>query len=144
MTLRENAPLCPLNEGVRPLNMAAEEEPNGIEIFRRLSPETAATLRKIITGIGLAAYCSVRSCKRARACSTRQVLCWQVNHEDLTPIIMRALALHWQRRVAAGEEVDVAPATVDDYRRILAAPEPSGAVPTSRATVPQSTGEEEP
>jgi hypothetical protein len=39
--------------------------------------------------------------------------------DDLNPIIRRFRALNWRRRVANGENPDVAPSTVDMYVRIL-------------------------
>ena len=114
------------------MNEAEEKGADRIEIFRRLSPEGAGFLRRIITAMGLADFCPLTSCKRARACATRQVLCWQVNHDDLTPRIMSILAHDWQRRTAAGEYVPIAPVEADHFKRILAReaagePEPSGA-----------------
>jgi hypothetical protein len=85
-----------------------------------LGNEAAAALRLICTHLGLATHCPANACKRARACATRQVLCWQIRRYEINQLIQRILAHEWQRRVANGENVDIAPARVRTYVQILA------------------------
>ncbi len=112
----------------------AVEKPDDIELVQCLSPDEAATLRVAITFLGYARHCPLKICKRARACATRQVLCWQVHHDDFDPEIMRLLARSWQKWVAEGTApAHLPPAVVDAFACTLAEedadapPEPSGA-----------------
>ena len=84
-----------------------------------LGKELAAALRSICTRLGLATYCPANTCRRAKACATRQVLCWQILREEINPLIQRVLAHEWQRRVANGENPDVAPVKVATYTMLL-------------------------
>lgn len=99
----------------------AVEKPDDIELVECLSPDQAATLRAAITRLEYARHCPLKTCKRARACATRQVLCWQVHHDDFDPEIMRLLARSWRKWVAEGTAPDrLAPAVVEAFECVLA------------------------
>jgi hypothetical protein len=84
-----------------------------------LGKDFAEALRVICTHLGHATYCPAAVCKRARACATRDVLCWQVAREEVNSIILHLMAHIWQRRIANGESPDVPPDRVRTYERIL-------------------------
>lgn len=84
-----------------------------------LEPGYAEFLRWFCTAIGITDHCPFKACRRAMACANDRVLRWQIMRDDLNPIIRRFRALNWRRRVANGENPDIAPATVDTYIRIL-------------------------
>ena len=91
------------------------------EIFvESMDPRWAEFLRRVTTCLGLHRDCPFKVCRRAKACATRHVLCYQANEEDLKPIVQGIRARIWARAVARGAEIDVAPASEGDMRRHLA------------------------
>jgi hypothetical protein len=64
--------------------------------------------------------CPYKVCRRARACATRYVVCYQAVEEDMQPIVRSIVARDWRRSVDNGEERDVAPAYRDSWLRRLA------------------------
>ncbi len=95
-----------------------EQELKRVRILE-LEPGFDDALRSFCTVIGIAEHCPFKVCRRAKACSTRHVLCWQIMREDLNPIIRRGRALDWKRRIENGETPDIPPAIVATNIRIL-------------------------
>ncbi len=98
-------------------------EDEDVPIYRRLSPEGAARLRSVMTILGAPPHCFVKGCRRQRRCTTRQVLCWQLAHDQLEARIMLVFAKQWQAACAAGTGADWAPSDVATLQRVLAAAE---------------------
>ena len=98
---------------------ACRDDPGGISV-EPLDPEIADFLRLVMTFFDLHESCRFKVCRRAHACATQQVLCYQEHEEHLKPIVGSIQARHWARAVARGEEMDVAPAAEGDMRRLIA------------------------
>jgi len=86
----------------------------------RLREEVAGVLRLVSTELGLANVCPFASCRRARACATRHVICWQYCREYINPLVQIGLAYDWSLRVANGESLNVSPERAARYSRLLA------------------------
>ena len=82
--------------------------------------DLAPTVRAVTTFLGLHKTCPFKVCRRARACATRNVVCYQALEEHMRPIMFSIISRDWFRAVARGEEIDVAPAYQDDMRRNIA------------------------
>jgi hypothetical protein len=69
------------------------------------------------------------------------VLCWQIAHEDLNPIITLLLARQWQAAVAAGTDDEWTPAEVALFQRALAEAEArrAGRADAERVKMDRST-----
>ena len=111
-----------------------------------LEPRHAEMLRWFCTAIGIAKHCPFKVCRRAKACSTDRVLCWQIMREDLNPILRRVRALAWKESVERGEAPDISPAMVTTNIRILEEIEESDFAPSVQLngnwdTVANETGE---
>jgi hypothetical protein len=85
-----------------------------------LPPLYASFLRRVCTMFGLHRRCPYKVCRRANACATRHVVCYQSMEAEMQPIVQSIVARIWRRSVDAGEERDVAPAYRDGYLRRLA------------------------
>jgi hypothetical protein len=92
-----------------------------IRIYRRLSPESAAMMRVAIAALGFPPHCSFKACRRTGTCATRDLLCWQVNHEDMNHAIRLAAAHRWREGPRPGEEWPAwPPGQVHMFERLLA------------------------
>lgn len=87
---------------------------------RPLDPDEAKFLRTVTTHLGMHLSCPFKVCRRARACATRHVVCYQATQEHVQPIVWSIKARLWRDAVARGEEISVAPAYEGDMRRLLA------------------------
>ena len=96
-----------------------EQELKGVRILG-LEPDYADALRHICTLIGIAEHCPFKVCRRAKACATDRVLCWQIMRDDLNPFISRLAAYSWKKSIEEGKPFDIPPVRVDDLTRILA------------------------
>jgi hypothetical protein len=85
-----------------------------------MDPDIASFVRPIMTFFGLHRVCSFKVCRRADACATRHVVCYQALEEEMKPIVRSIRARLWMRAVERGEEPDVAPGNQDDMMRLLA------------------------
>jgi hypothetical protein len=85
-----------------------------------LGKDLARFLRVVCTYLGLANGCPFAPCRRARACATREVICWQHCRDYINPLIRVGLAHAWRQRVANGEAQDVSPERAAQYSRLLA------------------------
>ena len=98
-----------------------DDDDGPIRIYRRLSAESAALVRAAIADIGFPAHCSFKACRRSGACSTRDLLCWQVNHEDMNREFRLAAAHRWREGPRPGEEwPEWPPGQVRLFERLLA------------------------
>lgn len=86
---------------------------------RPLEPGTASFLRKITTAFGLHRACPLKVCRRANACASRNVVCYQALEDEMAPIVRSIRARLWRRAVERGEAPDIAPASRDHKRRLL-------------------------
>jgi hypothetical protein len=85
-----------------------------------MDPGIASFLRKITTFFKLHLSCRFKVCRRAGACATRHVVCYQALEEDLKPIVRSIRARAWRRATERGEKPDVSPASQGDRIRLLA------------------------
>ena len=85
----------------------------------RLREEVAQVLRLVSTELGLANVCPFAPCRRAKACATRHVICWQYCRDYINPLVQIGLAHAWRQQVANGESVDVSPERAAQYSRLL-------------------------
>jgi hypothetical protein len=74
---------------------------------------------RLTTFLGLHRACRFKVCRRAGACSTRQVLCYQAMEEDLQPIARSLTARRWRNMTERGEKLDIAPVYEADWKRLL-------------------------
>ena len=90
-------------------------------VVRKLAPLRASGLRRITTFFGLHEACPLNACRRARACATPNVTCYQALEEDMKPMVRSIMARAWRRDVERGAEMrDIAPARIGDMQRLLA------------------------
>lgn len=75
---------------------------------------------RLTTFLGLHRSCRFKVCRRAGACSTRQVLCYQEMEEELQPIARSLTARRWRNMTERGERLDVAPIYEAQWPRLLA------------------------
>jgi hypothetical protein len=75
---------------------------------------------RLTTFLGLHRSCRFKVCRRAGACSTRQVLCYQEMEEKLQPIALSVTARRWRNMTERGEKLDVAPIYEVEWPRLLA------------------------
>ena len=94
------------------------EGPGGFSV-KPLRPEMAELLRKVTTFFDLHESCSFKVCRRAKACATRHVLCYQAREQELKPIVRSAVARRWAIGRALGDEIDVPPAREAGMLRLL-------------------------
>jgi hypothetical protein len=87
---------------------------------RPLDPDEAGFLRAVATHLNMHRSCTFKVCRRARACATRHVVCYQATQEHLRPIARSIMARLWVKAVARGAEIDIPPAREDDMNRLLA------------------------
>ena len=85
-----------------------------------LEPDIASFLRRVCTMFELHRRCPYKVCRRANACATRHVVCYQSMEAEMQPIAQSIIARIWRRSLDAGEERDVAPAYRDGFLRRLA------------------------
>lgn len=96
-------------------------EDNTITIYRHLSDRAATLLRAAIADLGFPVHCSFKACRRSRTCATRDLLCWQVNHEAMNRAIRLAAARRWRHGPKPGEAwPDWSPEQVRMFERLLA------------------------
>ena len=84
-----------------------------------LGKDLAEYLRLVCTHLGLANACPLAPCRRAKACATRHVICWQHCKDYINRLIRIDLARAWRRKVANGEALDILPDRAAQYSRLL-------------------------
>jgi hypothetical protein len=84
-----------------------------------MRPELAKFIREIATFFDLHEYCPFKVCRRAKACATRQVICYQAMEDEMSPIVQSVRARVWVRAVARGDKLDIPPAQEGDMHRLL-------------------------
>lgn len=92
----------------------------GAKRISPMDPAIAAFLRRVCTMFALHRSCPHKVCRRARACATRHVVCYQSREAEMQPIMQSIIARIWIRSVEAGKHYDVAPASRDGWLRKLA------------------------
>jgi hypothetical protein len=99
-----------------------EKLPPEIAAFeaKEFDKDHADFVRTVTTFLGLHKSCPFKVCRRAHACATRNVVCYQVLEEHMRPIMFSVISRDWFRAVARGEQIDVAPAAEGDMRRNIA------------------------
>ena len=101
--------------------MAATQTADAEEIAAKpIDPDIASFVRPIMTFFGLHRACAFKVCRRAEACATRHVVCYQALDEEMKPIVQSIRARMWMLAVARGEELDVPPGDQDDMLRVVA------------------------
>ncbi len=101
------------------MNQTASDDVRAIDA-RPLNAGTAEALRTITTFFHLHEACPFKVCRRANACATRNVVCYQAVEDEMKPIVQSIVARRWVLAVAEGKDLDVPPAYQDDMRRRLA------------------------
>ncbi len=97
------------------------EDDHQIQIYRHLSDRAATLLRAAIADLGFPPHCSFKACRRSRSCSTRDLLCWQVNHEEMNQAITLATARRWRQGPKPGEDwPDWSPEQIRTFEWVLA------------------------
>jgi hypothetical protein len=77
-------------------------------------------LQRMCTTFGLHRACPYKVCRRANACATRHVVCFQSIEEEMKPIVRSILARRWRNTLASGGTMDVAPVYINSWTRLLA------------------------
>ena len=85
-----------------------------------MSPGEALFYRRLTTFLGFHRGCPFKACRRAQACSTRQVLCYQAREDEMQPIAQSVMARRWRNMTERGEELPVAPVYQAGWSRLLA------------------------
>lgn len=87
---------------------------------KELDPNIASFCRKVTTFFEFHKSCPFKVCRRAGACATRNAVCYQMLEEEMKPIMLSISARRWAWGIERGEELDIAPAHIDDMTRLLA------------------------
>lgn len=88
--------------------------------FPPMEREWVPFLQHMCTTFGLHRNCPYKACRRANACATRHVVCFQSMEEEMQPIVRSILARRWRDSDDPDFVQRVAPVYIAGWTRLLA------------------------